>query len=154
MGSRWRGCLSRQRRSQRERLRDDEYRSGAPAFEIAEDPADFAMSVPNRVLILEGLRELRDRGKQDRVWLSSGPPEVSYFVEAVEQVFTDNGLWPDLEVNKPTGLSDAANACLRELSAAIERIKNKSGPRKLIDSPTMDEIRRIARECLRLFDSG
>lgn len=91
-----------------------------------------------------GLRELADVDFQRRVWTGQSlPQEYSSFVEAVETVFDDSGLQPDLDRGRPV-FSDEIDAELRELGTLLKRVKVDRTANEIIDDPLMYEVRRRA----------
>lgn len=108
-----------------------------------------------KAVILEtvraGLRELADVDFQRRVWTGRGQPgEMSSFDEAIETLFDDSGLEPDLGLGRDV-LGPIVDTKLRALGAVLERIDSSQEPTAIIDAPLMDDVRRQAAEILEIL---
>lgn len=98
-----------------------------------------------------GLRELADVEFQRRVWTGRGlPDEMSSFVEAIETLFDDSGLEPDLGLGRPI-FGPQVDAKLLALGVLLQRIDANRAPDEIINDPLMDEARRQAAELLELL---
>ena len=108
----------------------------------------------NKTLLIESLRELSDRATQHRLWESTGEggAQVSSFTEAVEGIFTDSGLTPDLE-RRTTGLGSVVEEALLSLDAAVSKVERELRPAALIESREMDAVRHLAGVALELLGS-
>jgi hypothetical protein len=111
------------------------------------------MNSINRKLIGDCLKELSDRGLQERVWMSSGPPEVSSFTEAVEQLFTDSGLEDALHSGK-TGFGREAELVLLELEKQLGNVNTRLGAALIISDPAMRRVRELASSALGLIQKS
>jgi hypothetical protein len=105
------------------------------------------MSVIYWQRVEECLLELSSLDEQHRLWKSSGPPEVSSFVEAVEQLFLDSGLDHPLHAGK-TGRGQECEQRLIELEEALMSVNANQTPDALIVSSEMEKVRRIATVAL------
>jgi hypothetical protein len=86
------------------------------------------MSGPRLETVCAGLRELADIDFQRRVWTGQGlPHEMSSLAEAVETLFDDSGLEPDLGFGR-LAFGDEIDSQLRELGVLLGRII-LTGPR-------------------------
>lgn len=102
-------------------------------------------------IVRAGLRELADVEFQRRVWTGRGlPEEMSSLVEAVETVFDDSGLEPDLGLGRVV-FGSMADAKLQALGALLQRIDTDRDPDAIIDDPLMDDARRQAAEILEVL---
>lgn len=98
-----------------------------------------------------GLLELADAEFQRRVWTGRGlPHEMSSFVEAVETLFDDSGLEPDLGLGRPV-FGPEVDAKLGILSDLLRRIAVDRTPDELIDDPLMHDVRRQAAAILEVL---
>ncbi len=98
-----------------------------------------------------GLRELADVEFQRRVWTGRGlPHEMSSFVEAVETLFDDSGLEPDLGLGRPV-FGSHADTKLLALGVLLQRIAANRAPEEIIDDPLMADARRLAAAILELL---
>jgi len=97
-------------------------------------------------------KELSNRQRQEKLWMSSGAPEVSSFVEAVEGLFTDSGLGDALSSNT-TGFSKTAESRLCELEKELAKVPTQGGPMKIINDPAMLQVRKLAAEILPLVEN-
>jgi hypothetical protein len=106
----------------------------------------------DRDSISNALRELSDIDVQRTLWLSDGSEgtEVSSFVEAVEQLFTDTGL-SDLLGAGSTGLGTELETVLRSLQLSVRNVDVRHGPKSTIDDPLMKDVRAMARQALTLL---
>src|SRR4051812_8553974 len=100
-------------------------------------PAQFKSAI-------EALEELSDVEIQRRRWNSTGEGEISSFVEAVQGLFTDSGLGPDLDKGR-TGLDAPTVAILKALDAALAKISGYRAPDEIIVDPAMVDVRQLAR---------
>ena len=110
------------------------------------------MNFINRPLIVACLRELSDRGLQQRVWTSIGPPEVGSFTECVEQLFTDSGLNDALNIEK-TGFGKEVETLLLELKKQLAKINPRQRPIQMINSREMVGVRELASRGLRSMET-
>jgi transcription initiation factor IIE alpha subunit len=104
----------------------------------------------NKQQVIESLKELSDRELQERLWTSTGYPEVSSFTEAVEQLFTDSGLGRALEVEN-TELNDKATALLCQIREQLRAIDGMRDPKAIINDPRMIQIRQLSSATLKLL---
>jgi hypothetical protein len=121
-------------------------------FRTSNSNHSYPMNSINHAVIIECLKELSNRQRQEKLWMSSGPPEVSSFVEAVEGLFTDSGLGDALSSNA-TGFSQGAESKLRELEKQLKKVDSHGGPMKVINDPAMPRIREMAAEILSLIEN-
>jgi hypothetical protein len=105
------------------------------------------MSPINRHLVEQCLIELSSRTDQLRLWRAVGPPEVSSFTEAFEQLFTDSGLDDPLHAGA-TGFGKECEQLLIELETAMRSINMRLNPDALIATPEMDRVRELATKAL------
>jgi hypothetical protein len=97
------------------------------------------------------LRELADVDFQRRVWTGRGlPDEMSSFVEAVETVFDDSGLEPDLGLGRPV-FGPEVDAKLVALGILLQRIAVDRAPDEIIDDPLMADARQQAAAILEVL---
>ena len=99
-------------------------------------------------VVQAGLRELADEDFQRRVWTGRGAPaEMSSFDEAVETLFDDSGLEPELGRGRPVFGSelDSKLLALRDL---LQRIDADRYPDEIIDDPLMADARQRAAKIL------
>ena len=109
----------------------------------------------NNSKIKAGLAELADKEFQQRTWFSESGPEVSSFSELVCQLFDDTGLSDMIdspELEKQLGRVVAEG--LRELDRKLDDVDSSTEPSRLIESPAMEEVRRLARELLESLEDG
>lgn len=98
-----------------------------------------------------GLRELADVEFQRRVWTGRGlPHEMSSFVEAVETLFDDSGLEPDLGLGRVV-FGSMVDAKLQALGVLLQRIDTDREPDAIIDDPLMADARRQAAVILEML---
>lgn len=83
--------------------------------------------------------------------MSSGTPEVSSFVEAIEGLFTDSALGDALDSNT-TGYSQETESKLRELEKQLGKVDSHGGPMKVINDPAMPRVRELAAKILPLIE--
>lgn len=96
--------------------------------------------------VIESLEELSDMDLQLKLWRSPGG-QVSSYVEAVEQLFTDSGLSLLLHKNK-TGLGSNCEKLLTELEGKLSSVKRTESAEALISSREMEAVRSKATEAL------
>lgn len=106
----------------------------------------------DRDSICVSLRELSDLKLQKQLWLSDGSnnEDVSSFVEAVEQLFTDTGLW-DCLLRGETGFGEEAEIHLSSLNALLKKIDARQAPMGIIDDPKMEQVRALAKRILNML---
>lgn len=103
----------------------------------------------DRNRVIEVLEEWSSIEEQRRLWLSDGAngAEVSSFIEAWETLFTDTGLWHDLE-NGRSVFGDPIDSELKRFDSLIARIDYARAPREVIEDEAMHEVRSTARGLL------
>lgn len=101
------------------------------------------MSHLNQNLILECLKELSDRQRQEVLWTGKIPNQQSSFEEAVESLFTDSGLGDELRKGT-TGFSTEVETKLRELERQLANVDAKGGPTRVINDSAMSRVRELA----------
>lgn len=97
-------------------------------------------------MIVESLNELASEQIQKARWMSGGS-EMSSFIEAVEQLFTDSGLEDALRKGE-TGYPNEVDFLLKQLDQLISKIDGGRTPDEIINDPSMQEIRNKSREIL------
>ncbi|BAV64627.1 hypothetical protein [Sphingobium cloacae] len=105
--------------------------------------------------IITSLKEWASESEQARLWLSTGKngAEVSSFVEAQEQLFTDTGLGDELEKRRPV-FSDAIDDQLRFFSDMLSNIDSNRTPLEIIHDDRMSEVRAAAQRLLTLIEGS
>lgn len=111
------------------------------------------MNMIDRQSVCDALRELSSIEAQKRLWLSTGAnnSEVSSFIEAQEQLYTDTGLTHALDGGS-TGFSKEVNNLLLKLRTLLKRVDNRQGPIHTINDPSMDAVREIACKILNMLN--
>ena len=110
------------------------------------------MSGIDRRRVLALLHELADEGEQRRLWLSTGPPEVSSFVEALCGLYDDTGLGQALERRGETPVFGAEiDRSLIELHEVTTWVDQRSAPEELLAHPSMKVVRSLAARAHRLL---
>jgi hypothetical protein len=95
-----------------------------------------------------GLRELADIEFQRRVWTGrGGADEMSSFEEAVETLFDDSGVEPNLGLGRPV-FGPPLDAKMLALGELLDRIEADRSPDEIIDDPLMVDVRRAAAAIL------
>ena len=109
------------------------------------------MSWLGKEMIIDSLSELANEQLQRERWLSAeGSLEMSSFVEAVEQLFTDSGLDGAL-ANGNSGYSKNVELLLVELSKLIANVRSDRKPDDIIDDPNMVQVREKSSEILKVI---
>lgn len=108
------------------------------------------MSWLGREMIVDSLSELASERLQRERWLSAESIEMSSFVEAVEQLFTDSGL-EDALTKGDSGYSQEVELLLIELSKLIAKVGSDRKPIDIIDDPNMLKVREKSTEILRVI---
>ena len=104
--------------------------------------------------VVSGLRELADIDYQRRVWLALDPRgEMSSFEEAVETVFDDSGLGPELEAMRST-FGTFIDAQLAALDRLLHLVDARRSVEDVIDDPIMARVRAQAAAILRYLDDA
>jgi hypothetical protein len=103
-------------------------------------------------MIADSLAELASAQLQRERWLSDKSAEMSSFVEAVEQLFTDSGLEGALEKGT-SGYSKEVELLLGELSKLIAHMDSNKPPIEIINDPKMAQVRAKSSEILRAFEN-
>lgn len=104
--------------------------------------------------VVSGLRELADIDYQRRVWLGLDPRgEMSSFVEAVETIFDDSGLGPELDAMRPA-FGTSIDAQLAALDRVLHLVDARRSVEELIEDPMMGRVREQAAAILRHLDDG
>ena len=112
----------------------------------------LAMLNLDRGSICVSLRELSDLKLQKQLWLSDGSKneDVSSFVEAVEQLFTDTGLWDSLLLGE-TGFGEEAENHLKSLDVLLRKVDARQAPIGIINDPKMEQVRALAKRILNML---
>ena len=107
-----------------------------------------AVNIP---LVLALLEEWSSKGEQLRLWLSDGAngAEISSFIEAREQLFSDSGLGDELDRGRSV-FGEPGDGLLRTFDKQLGKIESNRTPYAIIDDPRMAEIRTSARLLLDL----
>ena len=102
--------------------------------------------------VRNALLHLSDYDMQHNLWLSdgSGGADVSSFTEAIEQLFTDTGLYIALEKNE-TGFNPEILALFQSMDREIGNVATQNGPLQTLDDPAMGRIMMIATNLLSLL---
>ncbi|HZZ70711.1 MAG TPA: hypothetical protein VFE24_00550 [Pirellulales bacterium] len=110
------------------------------------------MNMIDHQSVCDALRELSSFEDQKRLWLSTGAnnSEVSSFIEAQEQLYTDTGLSDALD-DGSTGFSEEVNSLLLKLESMLKRVDDKHGPIHTINDPAMVVVRETACNILNLL---
>jgi hypothetical protein len=103
-------------------------------------------------LIRDALTELSDATEQQRLWTSTGPPEVSSFDEAVERLYTDSGLDLALDDDREV-YGEEIDGKLRRLAALLRKIDGRRPPLEVLRDPLLLRVRRDAAEIRRAIDA-
>jgi hypothetical protein len=106
----------------------------------------------DRGSICVSLRELSDLELQKQLWLSDGSnsQDVSSFVEAVEQLFTDTGLLDSLLLGE-TGFGEEAENHLKSLDVLLRKVDARQAPIGIINDPKMEQVRALAKRILNML---
>jgi hypothetical protein len=105
----------------------------------------------NKKLILERLKELADKSFQERLWMASSGPEISSFVEAVNQLYGDSGLDTAFDKNEAVFGKDIDDK-LKVFGTALQTIPHKGPPMNIINNEKMIPIRKIAANIATLIE--
>lgn len=108
------------------------------------------MSWLGKEMIADSLSELANEHLQRERWLSDGSSEMSSFIEAVEQLYTDSGLEDALEKGN-SGYTKQVEALLVELSNLVAKVNGNRAPTEVIDDPRMIQVREKSSEILSLI---
>lgn len=105
------------------------------------------MTDTNHEIVTEALREFADEDEQRRLWLSTGPPEVSSFDECFCRLFDDSGLIDSLE-KKRVVFTPQIDQHLLQLDGLLKRVDASRPPRALLKDPALEQARPLARRIL------
>jgi hypothetical protein len=98
-------------------------------------------------LVEDALRELADEDRQRTLWLSTGGPEVSSFVECLSRLWDDSGLATAME--QPGVVYDSEiDELLRQLDETLARVNASQPVSGLLIDPHLAEARGMARRLL------
>ena len=97
--------------------------------------------------VAKGLHELADRAVQERLWRSTGPPEVSSFDECLSSLWDDNGLTDAMDRPGVVFTVDI-DAQLRRLDKKLSKVDPWQSVDDLLRDPKLEEIRLMARMLL------
>ena len=104
----------------------------------------------NKQNIIWALESLSSREEQERLWLSDGSSgEVGSFAEDVCELF-DHGFGGDAMESGEMEREFSADVCrgFRALELLIHRFPDNMAPKKEIDHPEMENIRRLSKSLL------
>ncbi len=102
-------------------------------------------------LLLDGLRDLADKDWQERVWSGRSHVEMSSFAELVCQVFDDTGLSSASDETRVRELGSEIAHLVRDLERALSRVDATLPVPDLIDSPSMEKVRKISAALVNLL---
>ena len=105
----------------------------------------------NKEIVVGSLKELADKGYQERLWLASSGDEISSLTEAVCQLFDDSGLGDALDRNNRV-YGDPVDHMLRQLDGILRQLPRNTHPSIVIDDPKMEMVRNLASRVLSLID--
>lgn len=98
-------------------------------------------------LIEDALRELADEERQRTLWLSTGPPEVSSFVECMSRLWDDSGLATAME--QPGFVYDKEiDEELHRLDSVLGHVDADQPVDRLLTDPYLMEARGMAQALL------
>jgi len=101
--------------------------------------------------VLELISDISDKDYQTRVWIKAEGPECMDFGETVSHLFLEgDGI---LEHYQDFGLTNEQYHSLKSFSEKFEKFPGKYElPEFFIDTPEWDEITKMAKEVLKIFN--
>lgn len=100
-------------------------------------------------LVLDALREIAYPEERERLWLSTGDPEVSSPDECRCRLFDDSAL--GLALEKGVVVSPEIDARLERLGHILRRIESRRPVEEVLSDPKLQEAQAIARELIPLL---
>ena len=101
--------------------------------------------------LLERVSNISDKEYQKRIWVEEKGPEVDFFEDAVCDFFQEaEGI---LECYDAFGLTKEQYQALKDFRDKFESFSDKNFfPERFINSPEWDEITKMAKEVLKVFN--
>lgn len=99
-------------------------------------------------LVEDALRELADESSQRDLWLASGGPLVSSFIECTSRLWDDSGLADELD-RQNIVYTAAIDERLRDLREVLRGIDGSRAPLAILDDPSLRRARSMAQNLLR-----
>jgi len=107
----------------------------------------------DKALLLENLRELSDVTVQQRLWVHGSEKIMSSFTEAICGAFDDAGLTRALDSDAAEWpFSMDARRVAKELDRAVSLVPEDQRPEAIVRHASMDEVRGLAGELLRMLE--
>jgi hypothetical protein len=108
----------------------------------------------NMTPLLEGLRQMASKGRQQALWLDGENKQMSSFTEAMSYVFDDSGFArAERSGHLKANFSKEVCSKLTELRRLVHQIPENTGPEKIIEHPNMAKIRPLAAELVNLLST-
>jgi hypothetical protein len=101
--------------------------------------------------IMDCLKQLSDKTYQERVWTAASGPEISSYVEAMEQLYNGTGLSFAFEKGEQV-FGKPIDDLLKEFRKILPTIHYMRPPMQLIEDPSMIPIRKAAAGILSLIE--
>ena len=112
------------------------------------------MTIVLKEMAIKNLQELADYEYQRRLWLSSGPPEVSSFDEACAGLYEDSCLTDVLDQGREVVFTEEIDDLLRELDRLLKKIDDSQSVEGILADSQMEQVRKLAAEILRRIDEA
>ena len=108
------------------------------------------MSWVDKKRVLDCLNELSDKSYQERVWMASSGPEISSYIEAVNQLYGDSGL--DFAYSKGEQVfGKDIDDRLKQFGTTLQMMPLNRHPLELIKDQRMIPIRQTAADIANLI---